>query len=137
MVKNHSDSERGNPLPPHVAARVLLYASSHREDSTYHSLYYTSRGVLVGTRNSSVGPLWRIHPTTHHTMSEHPYHGATSRSKTMEYNTYKLWLLFLFVVFLTPYPHCIDIYNHTLTLNRIPVLNLTLKLRLEGNGWIF
>ena len=30
MVKDHSDSERGNPLPPHgLAARVLLYAPSH------------------------------------------------------------------------------------------------------------
>ena len=36
-----------------LAARVLLYAPSHRQDSTYHSLCYTSRGALVGTRNSS------------------------------------------------------------------------------------
>ena len=61
MVKDHSDSERGNPLPPHgllfqFAARVLLYAPSHRQDSTYHGLCYTSRGVLAGTRNSSMGP---------------------------------------------------------------------------------
>ena len=39
-----------------LAARVLLYAPSHRQDSTYHSLCYTSRGALAGTRNSSVGP---------------------------------------------------------------------------------
>ena len=39
-----------------LAARVLLYASSHRQDSTYHSLCYTSRGALAGTRNSSMGP---------------------------------------------------------------------------------
>ena len=32
--------------------RVLLYASSHRQDSTYHGLCYTSRGALAGTRNS-------------------------------------------------------------------------------------
>ena len=49
MVKDHSDSERGN-LPRHMcyffrlAASVLLYASSHRRDSTYHDLCYTSRG---------------------------------------------------------------------------------------------
>ena len=47
MVKDHSDSERGNPLPLHgllfkLPARVLLYASS-------------SHGALAGTRNSSVG----------------------------------------------------------------------------------
>ena len=37
-------------------ARVLLYAPSHRQDSTYHGLCYTSRGALAGTRNSSMGP---------------------------------------------------------------------------------
>ena len=31
-----------------LAARILLYAPSHRQDSTY--LYYTSRGALVGMR---------------------------------------------------------------------------------------
>ena len=39
-----------------LAARVLLYASSHRQDNTYHGLCYTSRGALAGTRNSSMGP---------------------------------------------------------------------------------
>ena len=39
-----------------LAARVLLYAPSHRQDNTYHGLYYTSRGSLAGTRNSSMGP---------------------------------------------------------------------------------
>ena len=40
----------------HLTARVLLYASSHRQDNTYHGLCYTSRGALVGTRNSLLGP---------------------------------------------------------------------------------
>ena len=39
-----------------LAARVLIYAPSHRQDSTYHGLCYTSRGALAGTRNSSMGP---------------------------------------------------------------------------------
>ena len=39
-----------------LTARVLLYAPSHRQDSTYHVLCYTSRGALAGTRNSSMGP---------------------------------------------------------------------------------
>ena len=52
MVKDHSDSEKGNPLPPH---RLLLSISS--KGSTYHGLCYTSRGALAGTRNSSMGPL--------------------------------------------------------------------------------
>ena len=33
-----------------LTARVLLYAPSHRQDNTYHSLCYTSRGALAGTR---------------------------------------------------------------------------------------
>ena len=40
-----------------LAARVLSYASSHRQDNAYHSLCYTSRGALAGPRNSSMGPL--------------------------------------------------------------------------------
>ena len=53
MVKDHSDSEKGNPLPPH---RLLL--SINRKGyiiCTYHGLCYTSRGALAGTRNSSMG----------------------------------------------------------------------------------
>ena len=55
-----------------LAARVILYAPSHRQDSTYHGLCYTSHGALAGTRNSSITP-WRIDPTTHRTMSERSY----------------------------------------------------------------
>ena len=40
-----------------LTATILLYASSHRQDNTYHSLCYTSRGALAGTRNSSMGRL--------------------------------------------------------------------------------
>ena len=63
-----------------LAARVLLYASSHRQDNTYHGLCYTSCGALAGTRNSSMGSPGRIDPTTHRTMSERSYHGTTSQS---------------------------------------------------------
>ena len=60
MVKDHSDSERGNLLPPHrllflINSKGFLYALSHRQDNTYHSLCYTSHGALAGKRNSSVG----------------------------------------------------------------------------------
>ena len=57
MVKDHSNSERAETRSRHMgysiqlAARVLLYAPSHRQDSTY-----TSRGSLAGTNNSSMGP---------------------------------------------------------------------------------
>ena len=93
MVKDHSESERRNPLPPRrllfpIKARDLSYAQSHRQDSTYHGLCYTSRGAMAGTRNSSMDPPRQIDlidpprtdPTTHRTMSERSYHGATSRS---------------------------------------------------------
>ena len=38
-----------------LTARVILCSPSHRHDSTYHGLCYTSRGALAGTRNSSMG----------------------------------------------------------------------------------
>ena len=54
MVKDLSDSERGNPLLPlhgpvfPISSKVVfLYAPSHRQDSTYYNLCYT---------NSSMGP---------------------------------------------------------------------------------
>ena len=54
MVKDHSDSERGNRgchmgYSFRLAARFFLYSPSH-------GLCYTSRGALAGTRNSSMGP---------------------------------------------------------------------------------
>ena len=49
-----------------LTARLLLYAPSHRQDNTYHSLCYTSRGALAGTSNSSmdisyVTQIWYRH----------------------------------------------------------------------------
>ena len=57
MIKDHSDSERGMGYSFRLAARVLLYAPSHRQDNTYHNLCYTSRGALACARNSSMDPL--------------------------------------------------------------------------------
>ena len=50
MVKDHFDSEKGNPLPPHrllflINSKGYFYAQSNRQDSTYHGLCYTSRGA--------------------------------------------------------------------------------------------
>ena len=54
MAKDHSDSEKGNPLPPH---RLLFQISSKGYFiCTYHGLCYTSREALAGKRNSSMGP---------------------------------------------------------------------------------
>ena len=58
MVNDHSDSERGNLLLPlhgllfPINSKVFLYAPSHRQDNTYHSLCYISHGALAGMRNS-------------------------------------------------------------------------------------
>ena len=52
MVQDYSDSEGGNPPPPH---RLLFSISSkisficiipHRQDSTYYGVCYTIRGAL-------------------------------------------------------------------------------------------
>ena len=61
MVKDHSDSERGNPLPPHgllfpINSKGSFICTVPQQDSTYHGLCYTSRGALAGTRNSSMCP---------------------------------------------------------------------------------
>ena len=54
MVKDHSDSERGNLLPP-LAVRDVLYTPSHRQCSTNHDLRCTNRGALAGTINKLNG----------------------------------------------------------------------------------
>ena len=58
MVEDHSAGEetrcRHMDYSFRLAARVLLYASSHRQDNTYHGLCYTSYGALAGMRNSSM-----------------------------------------------------------------------------------
>ena len=87
MVKDHSDSEKGNPLQPHrllflINSKGSLYAPSHRQDITYHVLCYTSCGALAGTRNSSMGSPHE--GSIHHTMSERSYHGSTSHSRLNE-----------------------------------------------------
>ena len=60
MVKDHSDSERGNPLPPHGLLFLIDSKGSFiwtiPQDNIYHGLCYTSRGALAGMRNSSMGP---------------------------------------------------------------------------------
>ena len=62
MVKDHPDSERGNPLAPHGILFPISskgsFIWSHRQDNTYHDLWYTNCGALAKTRNSSVGKEW-------------------------------------------------------------------------------
>ena len=58
MVKDHSDSETGNPLPPHrlllsINSKGSFICTTHRQDNTYHGLCYTSCGALAGMRNNN------------------------------------------------------------------------------------
>ena len=61
-VKDHSDRERGNPLPslygllfPISSKGSFICTIPHIYDSTYHGLCYANRGALA-ERNSSTGP---------------------------------------------------------------------------------
>ena len=53
-VKDHSDSERGNPLLSHgllfpINSKGSFICVIPQKDNTYHGLCYTSRGALAGT----------------------------------------------------------------------------------------
>ena len=72
MVKDYSDSERGDRLSPRcgfiilISSKGFLCAQFYTQDSIYRVLCYNSCGALAGMRNNSIGPL-------HH----EPYHRAT------------------------------------------------------------
>ena len=51
--KDHSDS--GLLFPISSKGYFIIYASSHRQDNTYHGLCYTSREALAGMRDRSNG----------------------------------------------------------------------------------
>ena len=97
MLKNHSDRERGNPLPLHrllfsISSKVFLYASSHRQDNTHHGLCYTSRGALAGTRNSPMGSTMkdRSDDPSHHERTLLPRSYISLHPSDLEaVNTYK------------------------------------------------
>ena len=40
-----------------LTARVLLYAPSHRQDTTYHGLCYTSRGALAYCKSKHISDI--------------------------------------------------------------------------------
>ena len=54
-----------------LAARVLLYAPSHRQDSVYHCICYTSCGALAGTRPHRK-PAALIHRIVHNMAIDTP-----------------------------------------------------------------
>ena len=76
-----------------LAAKDILYAPSHRQDSTYDGPVYTSRGALAGTRNSSVGPPGETDTTTHCALSGH----STTKLTTIESNLLLQQVMFYFI----------------------------------------
>ena len=93
MVKDHSDSEKWNPLPPH---RLLLSISSKGsfictipgQDNTYHGLCYTSRGALAGT--SFLGLVTDIYVDRTNHLSFIRKEGNVLFNDAL--NTFYLWL---------------------------------------------
>ena len=79
MVNDHSASEETCCFH-YIAARILLYAPSHRKDSTSHGFVAPVVGALAKTRSSSVSSSWIINPMTHHTVKQTLYHRAISHS---------------------------------------------------------
>ena len=63
-----------------LAASVLLYASSHRQDNAYHGICCTSRGVLAGTRNSSMDHS--VH-SSHHEQNTLPRSSCANIKMTL------------------------------------------------------
>ena len=51
-----------------LAARILLYTPSHRQDTIYHSLCY-SCGAQARMKNNLIAPPLGIDPTTHQAIS--------------------------------------------------------------------
>ena len=55
-----------------LAARVLLYALSHRQDNTQHALCYTSCGALAGMRYYILDAVYPLSQTTSPTCAVLP-----------------------------------------------------------------
>ena len=93
MLKDHSDNERRNLLPLHGLHFLIC-----SKGSFLWPFFYIRRRSLAGTRNSSMGPTWRIDTMTHRTMNERSYHRAT-QSGISVYWLYQDWKYFLQKVF--------------------------------------
>ena len=87
MVKNHSNRREKTHCHYYIgysiqlAAKDILYTTSHGEDSTYQDLCDTSCGAMAGLRNSSVGsPCW-IDPMTNCTITMTVFSGLLTLIK--------------------------------------------------------
>ena len=91
-----------------LAARVLLYASSLRQDNTYHGLRYTSCGALAGTRNSSMGPSHE--GSIRRPMAPFEYCGAGSGSSEVRSHRCICFSAVFFMEIRDRYRCCIPVY---------------------------
>ena len=80
-----------------LTARVLLYAPSHIQDNTQHSLCYTSRGALAGTRNSRLYGVVHI-VKDHEIVKRNPDANTTGFFYTHIPHTHSLWLCAILIV---------------------------------------
>ena len=91
MVKYHSDSEREQTRCRHYMSYSFRLTASfffiymHRPtDRIAHTTDFVVTPVVEHWLEREIAqwvhPQWRIDPTTHRTMSERSYHGATFRS---------------------------------------------------------
>ena len=78
MVKDHSDSETVNPLPPHRLLFLFSKGSFICKDRIAYTKAFGTPVVVHWLKREIA--QW-IDPTTHRTMGERSYHGATSRSE--------------------------------------------------------
>ena len=84
MVKHHSDSEEGNPLPQH---RLLFTINSkgsfymhHPTDRIAHTIAFVTPVVEHWLEREIAEWVHHMKDRSDNTMSERPYLGATSRS---------------------------------------------------------
>ena len=61
MVKDHTDSKRKNPLPPHgllfsISSKGSFICTILQTGLHVPQFCYTSRGDVAGTRNNPIGP---------------------------------------------------------------------------------
>ena len=66
MVKNCSDIQNGNLLPP-----LHWQRSFYIDQPTNRIAHIAAFVTLAGMRNSSMGPLGGIDPATHHALIRH------------------------------------------------------------------
>ena len=86
MVKDHSDSKKGNLLQlygllfPISNKGSFLNAPSHIQDITFHTHCYISCGALAGMRNNLVGIVMKDRFVNPSLNERTLYHRAKSRS---------------------------------------------------------